>query len=208
LSERLGARWALKGLATTGGIAAFLAVYFLLVHHPVFPVTTMPLTPVDHWVTVSPASLPLYLSLWLYVSIGPALLKSDRELYSYAIACLAMSLIGFAVFLLWPTAVPQDPLEWAHHPALASLKAADMSTNAFPSMHVAFATFTAVWLARIGREMGAPAVAHLVNGLWWLGILYSTVATRQHVVIDVLGGALLAAAVVALQMRRLDRVRV
>jgi len=31
--------------------------------------------------------------------------------------------------------------------------------------------------------------------LWALGIVYSTLATRQHVLLDVLGGTLLAAVV-------------
>jgi membrane-associated phospholipid phosphatase len=39
------------------------------------------------------------------------------------------------------------------------------------------------------------------NWLWCLGILYSTVAIRQHVALDVLAGAGLGAAVAVVHLR-------
>ena len=54
---------------------------------------------------------------------------------------------------------------------------------------MAFAVFTAVWFARILRELGASRLILAVNWLWCAGILYSTIATRQHVFLDVLAGA-------------------
>jgi len=45
-----------------------------------------------------PEALLLYASLWVYVSIAPALLKNFRELFSYGVATLALSAIGLASF--------------------------------------------------------------------------------------------------------------
>jgi membrane-associated phospholipid phosphatase len=68
---------------------------------------------------------------------------------------------------------------------------------------VAFAVFTAVWLRRILRQMGAGRVVRALNWLWCLGILYSTVAIRQHVALDVLTGTVLGATVAVVHLRLL-----
>jgi membrane-associated phospholipid phosphatase len=99
------------------------------------------------------------------------------------------------VFWLFPTTVPVFAVDWAQYPALQFLKATDVGGNAFPSLHVAFAVLTAVLLERQLRSVQAPTWLRVLNLLWAFGIVYSTLATRQHVLLDVLGGTLLAAAV-------------
>jgi hypothetical protein len=54
---------------------------------------------------------------------------------------------------------------------------------------VASAVFTALWLERVLRDIGAPRACHGVNRGLCLLIMWSTVATRQHVVLDVAAGA-------------------
>ncbi|MBI3885553.1 MAG: phosphatase PAP2 family protein, partial [Opitutae bacterium] len=197
--------WPAKMLGTTLGMTAFFAAYFWLLRHPHFPVTVMPLTAVDRLIGFFPEALPLYLSLWLYLSLGPALLTDRRELFSYGVAALALSLLGLGIFFFWPTAVPRPDLDWSqHHPAFALLKSVDASGNACPSLHVAFAVFTAVWLGRVLRQMRAPRLARAANWLWCLGILYSTVAIRQHVALDVVAGAVLGALAAVLHLRWLQ----
>ena len=71
-------------MGTTLGMMSFFAAYFWVLHHPLFPVTTMPLTAVDRLIRFRPETLPLYLSLWFYVSLVPALLIDRRELVSCA----------------------------------------------------------------------------------------------------------------------------
>jgi membrane-associated phospholipid phosphatase len=68
---------------------------------------------------------------------------------------------------------------------------------------VAFAVFTAVWFERLLRQMGAGRLVRALNWLWCLGILYSTVAIRQHVWLDVLAGAVLGATVAVVHLRLL-----
>jgi membrane-associated phospholipid phosphatase len=73
-------------------------------------------------------------------------------------------------------------------------------------MHAAFAVFTAIGFERILRQMGAGRLVRALNWLWCLGILYSTIAVRQHVSLDILAGAVLGAAV-AVAHQRLNRTR-
>ncbi|QNK71415.1 phosphatase PAP2 family protein [Variovorax sp. PAMC26660] len=182
-------------IGTTLGISGFFVLYFWVMHNPPSEPTVMPLTPLDHWVGVSDDAMLLYGSLWFYISLAPALAKDKAELWACARDAAIMAAVGLAVFWLFPTTVPVFPVDWAQYPALQFLKATDVGGNAFPSLHVAFAVLTAVLLGRQLRSMKAPAWTHAVNVLWSLGIVYSTLATRQHVLIDVLGGTLLAGVV-------------
>ena len=204
---RLVTQWLVKMLGTMFGIAAFFGVYFWLLRHPFFPVKVMPLTAIDRLVVFQPAALPLYLSLWVYVSLAPALLLDRREFAAYGGGAVALSLIGLGVFVFWPTAVPRPEVDWSLHPTFAFLKSADAAGNACPSLHAAFAVFTAIWFGRLLREMGVGRLVRACNWLWCLGILYSTVAIRQHVSLDALAGAALGAAVGLIDGRRLHVVR-
>lgn len=202
---RLSQWWLVKMLGLTLGMSAFFIAYFWVLNHPLFPVTVMPLTPLDHLLHFQPAALPLYLSLWFYVSLAPALIIERRELFSYGVAAIALSLFGLGCFLAWPTAVPPSAIDWSHYPAFVFLKAADAAGNACPSLHVAFAVFTAAWLDRTLRQMRAGRVVRTLNWLWCAGIAYSTIATRQHVVLDILAGAALGGLTGWIALRLLRR---
>lgn len=195
--------WPAKMIGMTLGMTLFFTAYFWVLHHPLFPVTTMPLTAVDRLISFRPEALPLYLSLWIYVSLAPALMIERREIMSYALATVGMSFTGLGIFLLWPTTVSWSAADWLQHPAFAFLQTVDASGNACPSLHVAFAVFTAACLGRLLRQMGAGRIVCAFNWLWCLGILYSTVAIRQHVALDVLAGAGLGIIVAVVHLRGL-----
>ena len=201
LGPRMRTMWLAKVIGTTAGMTAFFIAYFWVLNHPVFPVTIMPLVAVDRWIAFRPEALVLYVSLWVYVSLAPGLLIDRRELFSYGLAAVVLSVIGLGFFFLWPTAVPKVELDWARYPSFLTLRDVDASGNACPSLHVAFAVFTAFWFARLLRQMQAGRLPQALNWLWCLGILYSTLATRQHVALDVLAGAILGAVVAVCHLR-------
>lgn len=198
---RMLAWWPVKLIGISLGMSVFFAVYFWVLRHPLHPVTVMPLTAVDRWIGFQPAALPLYLSLWFYVTLAPALLIGRRELISCGLAWTALSAVGLGIFLFWPTIVPRPEIDWSLHPSMTFLKSVDASGNACPSLHVAFAVFTAFVLGRMLRQLGAGPGVRVGNWLWCLGILYSTVATLQHVFLDVVAGAALGT-LIALVFRR------
>jgi membrane-associated phospholipid phosphatase len=204
---RVGARlltwWPAKMAGTMLGLAAFFAAYFWVLRHPQSPVTTMPVTVIDRVIGFQPGALVLYLSLWLYVSLVPALLIVRRELIAYTLAAVGLSVIGLAIFLVWPTTVSRPEVDWTQHPPFAFLATVDAAGNACPSLHVAFAVFSAVWFERLLREMSANRAVRALNWLWCAAILYSTIATRQHVALDVLAGAGLGGMVGAANLRLL-----
>jgi hypothetical protein len=191
---RIGHLWVLKMLSTMGAIAAFFYAYFWVMRHPLAEVTVMPLIWMDRVIAFEPLSFPLYVLLWVYVSLGTALAREFRELAAFGLASLAISLVGFAVFMLMPTRVPEFDIDWSLHPTIEFLKRTDVGGNAFPSLHAAFSVFTACVLHAQFKAIGAPRWLRIGNLLLCAGILYSTMATRQHVALDAFAGALLGGA--------------
>lgn len=188
-------RWWLKTLGYSAYLTAFMVLYFVLLRHPLYPVRTLPLTALDGWIGFAPWSLLLYASLWFYISLVPTLLNDWNEMGAYLVQVTVLSLLGFGLFLFWPTAAPAPHIDWTQHPSVAFLKSVDASGNACPSMHAAFAALTAVWLYRLLRHLKAPRWSQAVNLLWCFGILYSTLATKQHVALDLYAGVPLGVAV-------------
>ena len=198
----MGQHLLLKAIGTPFFIAIFFGAYFYLLKHPAYPITIMPTLWLDRVISFEPSALLLYLSLWVYVSLPPALLATRRELYRYAAAMSATCLIGLLVFYFWPTAVPVADIDWARYPDVHFLKDIDAAGNAFPSLHVATAVFSGLWLHCLLRRFGAPFWMLALNALWGMGIVYSTIATRQHVAIDVLGGLVLGGVAAYLSLRQ------
>jgi hypothetical protein len=198
-ASRLGARvghlfW-LKTLSTAGGIALFFYAYFWAMRHPLSEVSVMPMIWIDQWIGFQPLSFPLYATLWLYISLATALARDFRDLVAFGAASLAISAVGLAIFMLAPTKVPDFGIDWSLHPSLEFMKSVDVSGNACPSLHAAFCVFAAVVLHAQLRNLDAPRWLVVGNVLWSLGILSSTVATRQHVALDAIAGAALGGAV-------------
>lgn len=140
------------------------------------------------------AALPfLPWSIWVYLSqfvlLPTSIIKArdDADRGTALFAMLAATALAAAVFVLWPTTLPRTvvPDSGATGLAWALLHAADTPNNCFPSLHVALAAIAGATLWRSGR----PALALA----WPPGIALSTLTTRQHVVLDVLAGLLLAA---------------
>lgn len=178
-------------------MSLFFVGYFWLLRHPMFPVTIVPLTALDRWIGFQPWAIALYASLWLYISLVPMLLRSGRELLPYLSAVTLLTCVGFVIFFFWPTAVPRPDIDWARYPSVAFLKSVDASGNACPSLHVAFSALTCIWLERWLRRAAAPPALRAVNLLWCLAIAYSTLATKQHVVLDAAAGGALGLAIAA-----------
>ena len=196
----------LKGIGTMLFIAVFFGAYFYLLKHPASTPTPMPLIWLDQIVDFQPMALPLYLSLylslWLYVSLPPLFIDTRRELYSYGLAMGLMCAAGLAIFYFWPTVVPPPDIDWSRYPDMNFLKNIDAAGNACPSLHVATALFSSRWLHRSICRINGPRWLFAVNAIWCVGIIYSTMAIRQHVAVDVGAGMLLGAIAAFMSLRQ------
>ena len=180
-----------KMFGTMGFTSVFFVGYVYLLRHPASAVTIIPATPLDQLLGFQPWALPIYLSLWAYVSLPAVLMLSRREIVEYGFRVALPCLLGLTVFYFWPNAIAPADIDWKQYPGVAFLKNVDTAGNAFPSLHVATAVFSALWLhwrirlLRLGRGL------EWLNIVWCVAIAYSTMAVKQHVALDVLAGTLL-----------------
>ncbi|MDQ0586684.1 phosphatase PAP2 family protein [Variovorax paradoxus] len=191
----------LKAIGTTVFTWLFFIGYFHMLRNPAYPVVVMPLTALDHLIPFQPYTLGAYLSLWVYVGVAPGLQPNFRELVVYGLWIGALCLTGLGLFYFWPTQIPPLAIDVSGYPGFAMLQGVDAAGNACPSMHVAVAIFTAIRLDHVLREARTPAFLRLANWLWFAAIAYSTLAIKQHVVLDALAGALLGMAFVLASLR-------
>jgi len=155
----------------------------------------MPITAVDRFVDFEPLALPAYLSLWLYVSLPPLLMQTRSEIIEYGVWIGSLCLVALAIFYFWPSAVPPANIDWSKYPSVGFLKGVDAAGNACPSLHVATAVFSAFWLHRHLPSVGLGRGSRLLNAFWCVAIIYSTMATKQHVAVDVAAGCALGSVV-------------
>jgi len=191
----------LKSVGTMLFIGVFFGAYFYLLKFPSYPSTVMPFTGLDRLIGFVPQALPIYLSLWIYVSLPPALLETRSELYHYATFMAGACLTGLIIFYFWPTSVPAAHIDWAMYPDMNFLKNIDATGNACPSLHVTTCVFSGIWLHHLLRRFSAPLWILIVNSGWCIGIVYSTLATHQHVALDVLAGLALGVLAAHLSLR-------
>lgn len=180
-----------KAAGTAVFMCLFFQAYFYLLRHPAYPVVVIPATAADHAIAFSAPWVLVYFSLWIYVSLPGAVQCNRVNLFWHALGFFTLCLAGVLFYYFFPTTLEPAAVDWSGMPVGKILQTVDQAGNAFPSMHVATALFACLWLHRELRRVHAPKWVAAANALWCLSIVYSTLATKQHVVLDVLAGLLL-----------------
>jgi membrane-associated phospholipid phosphatase len=199
----LGARvrdgFILTTISTTLLTGLFFVAYFFVQRHPAHAPIMMPQTALDLMIPFQPQALAAYISLWVYVGVGPGLQRTVREFSVYGLWLCALCVTGLTIFYLWPTQVP--PTMGPAGYGFDTLRRIDETSNACPSMHVAVALFTAARVDVALRSMSMPRGMRVLNVLWCIAIVYSTLAIKQHVVLDVIAGAALGLVFALMSLR-------
>jgi membrane-associated phospholipid phosphatase len=178
-------------IGTTVFIGLFFIGYFYVQRHPAYTPIVMPMTAFDLMIPLQPYFLLAYVSVWIYVGFGPGLQRTFAEFAVYSLWMSGLCVTGLAIFYYWPTQTPPLTLDASALPAFAALHRLDQAGNACPSMHVAVAIFTFGRVDQVLRSTRSPLWLRALNAAWFLAIVYSTLAVRQHVALDVAAGALL-----------------
>ena len=206
-TQRIAARliryWPLKAFGTTLFMALFFWAYFQVLNQPYGTPWVMPRIGLDDWIAFTPYSFPVYVSLWVYVSLPPALMGNLRALILYGLWVGLMCSFCLGLFWYFPTQTPAVDVDWSNYPTLAMIKGVDAAGNACPSLHVASAVFSACWLGRILWQLNAPTSLTWLSWLHCLAIAWSTMASLQHVALDVLSGALVGLVFAAVSLRHI-----
>ncbi len=183
----LAYKWAI-GLALAGVQSA---VYFALGYLERTRSATLLALPLDREVPFLVWTVWLYLPF--YAGIFALAITGLRriDLFHRAVKGFLLTvLIGALGHLLIAAEYPRPPVplpaRGLSEAFLAWVQAVDPPGNVFPSLHVAHTTALALVLRRDRRRMGALA---LVMALL---LALSTMTTKQHFVVDVLSGWLIA----------------
>lgn len=159
----------------------------------------LPRTFLDNYIPLWPIWVVPYLFV-LMVWIGFSLLaawKMDERLFrAYVIVSLATILPSMLFFVLCPTYVERpavNGVDWASS-LLRFLYANDRANNAFPSGRMYFAVLLAYFVTRWKPRLLWFAVLMVIL------VVCSTLFTGQHYVLDLVGGALFAAAGITIGM--------
>jgi len=197
--------WKLKLLLGTVMTVLFWIGYFLLQGLQIFMPHEMPALGVDRWIPFQPRATILYLSQFLMMPFVLAMSSSRRQLLNCCFGVFLIMGVAFTVFFFYPTFVARPGVPLGSYPLYEFLIRVDETRNAFPSLHAAFGVFIGgCSLQILGRgRFFHPGV--LMMQLWILGVLASTLLIKQHVVLDLVAGALLGAGVLILKWRDLEK---
>jgi len=177
-----------KWIAAALWYATFCAIYtftgwFQL--HP--PATLAPWLP-DRLIPFIDWTIWVYASQFLLL-YGCFLGVNRTRAISHLIYAISLaSLLAFCVFLIYPTEFPRSVTvkEGAAAFAFNFLYSIDSAANCFPSLHVALAWLSALSLREERRKAGVLAI------VWAALISISTLTTKQHYFVDLVGGGGLA----------------
>jgi membrane-associated phospholipid phosphatase len=174
-------------------LIALNALYFAPQWYPFRAATEMPRLWLDDAVPFSEWWVPAYWSFYPLIVLGGVFLTTREEIRRYLAGLLGQGLVACVIFFAWPTMVSRPPVPgeaWAYHLVIAL----DHPLNACPSLHASFAVYCAIVLDGVLRKAGVLASLRVSVWIWVAVIFASTIGLRQHVVLDLVAGALLALA--------------
>ena len=184
-------------------LVCLVPFYLLIAGRARGGVAYAPALPLDRLLPLVPASALVYGALYAFLIALPVLVIQTRELVHRTVrAYLAVWIAAYVCFLLYPTVAPRPEqvigggyATWG----LRFLYDADPPYNCFPSLHVAHSFVSALACHRVHRTLGrvATGCASLVA--------ISTLLTKQHYVLDVIAGTLMAVAAYAVFIRPFRR---
>lgn len=165
--------------------AGFCALYSLTGAGLLRAPKDLPMLAIDREIPFLDWTIWVYLSQFLFLFLCYAGLRTAKGITRMAYSLTLASLLAFGIFVLFPTSSPREGFH-ANGKAFQFLYAIDSPANCFPSLHVALA-----WLAALGLrdERRGWGTAFL---FWAAAISLSTITTKQHYFIDLVGGFALA----------------
>ncbi|MBI4404481.1 MAG: phosphatase PAP2 family protein [Deltaproteobacteria bacterium] len=165
--------------------------------HPKWQPQFLPLLALDYWVPFLPWSFFIYMSDYILFLLVLIQLDDQESFNPFARMAFAVLLICGSFFIFYPTTYPRPLYPTVENPALQFvlnlISAADTPNNCFPSMHVSL-TGIAAWSMRAKGPRW-----HFLFWVWSVAIFASTMTTKQHYFLDVLGGLCVIGTVVSLE---------
>ena len=181
-------RWFVGALMYGTAAAMYLATNHL---HYIEP-RLLPMTWVDLNVPLLPNTVWVYVSEYLYFAFIYWLCRETRNLNKYFYSFMALQIVSSIIFILWPTTYPRDSyplpvdLNALTQFGFSTLRSADSAANCCPSLHVS-SVYLCSFIFLDEQRAKFPFVF-----LYGTLITLSTLTTKQHYLVDVVTGFLIA----------------
>lgn len=177
------------------GVIAFLigaALYLFTNHHPFFEPKLLPFTALDQSIPFWPWTVWIYTSEYTFFIVIYLVCRSTLNLNKYFYALMALQVVSSVIFMAWPTTYPRHlyplpaELDSLTHFVFSTLRDGDNPNNCAPSLHVSSVILSSLMFLNEQREK-LPFFF-----TWGILIALSTLTTKQHYVIDVVTGLMMA----------------
>ena len=167
--------------------AAFAAYHGLNVHREPLHILALPvdaMIPLWTWLSVP---YLMYIPLLFFTAVHGILATRDWKRVGTSI--IIVQLVACVIYYAYQTHVPRPAITGSDvfSDLVRFIYASDQPYNTFPSLHVAHSTVAAWWWRRLYPKWFPAAL--VLTAL----IYVATVSLKQHFVVDVPAGALLAA---------------
>jgi membrane-associated phospholipid phosphatase len=154
----------------------------------------------DRALPLVPSWAIVYGALYLFLILLPIFVIRQQEFIRRTVHAYLLIWITAYVFffVVYPTAAPRPDKVTGEGFAMWGLRAlysADPPHNCFPSLHVAHSVVSALACSRVHRRLGIIAI------LAAMLVAASTLFTKQHYVLDVVAGVVLALAAYSIFLR-------
>src|SRR3989338_733761 len=163
---------------------------------PLHPPRLLPLYPIDLAIPLIPWTFLIYTSDYVLIFLAVYFQPSITEFRLFTRQALLVLVICGGFFWLLPTTYPRpdypETSNWLLSFVMNSVRTADTPNNCFPSMHVALTGISA-WSIRAIRPRYFPFFV-----FWALAVFVSTMTTKQHYILDIIGGIAVLVIVLAL----------
>lgn len=163
----------------------------------------MPELALDRAIPVVPVWTLVYGSLYFAIFLPMVVVRGGGHIRRTLWALVMVWVVGIIGWLFYPTVLPRPAVAAIGEGFCAwTLRVAyswDAPYNCFPSLHVAQSFLAALTCNLVSRGIGRAAF------VWATLISVSTLFTKQHYVVDVVSGALLAGAAYLVFLRSYPR---
>ncbi len=194
INRRIFSHWKLKLGMTLGLNVFFLSFYSLLQRVIFFTPRELSLNSIDRWVEFSPVWIWVYVSLYLLIPLFPLFSIKVEELLEFTVSLVLFCSISFLVFAFFPIECPR-PDHISVGGLYDLLVVFDTKFNSFPSLHCALALYAVLFGQKCFFKKWSFLLRIPFWGCMWVWvalIAYSTLATKQHYFVDILGGFFVA----------------
>ena len=172
------------------GLAALL--YLPSNHIHFFEPQLLPMWWVDQVMPFIPETVWIYTSEYIFFPVVYLTCKDLVNLNKYFYSFLVLQAVSVLIFWVWPTTYPRElfplpeGLDTLTHFVFSSLREADTPANCCPSLHVS-SVYLSSFIFLDEQKKKFPFFF-----LWATAIAFTTLTTKQHYLVDLLTGLVMA----------------